>query len=57
VWRARIDFRRNSISTLAQAHFSPKVLHGVNTKQMLVMLTVCPHTYYRDEVLDNIDVS
>jgi len=37
-WRSRIDFRRNSIATMAQAHFSPRELHGVNTKQMLKML-------------------
>jgi len=39
IWRARIDFRRNSIATLAQAHFNQKQLNGVNTKQMLKMLT------------------
>jgi tRNA(His) guanylyltransferase len=38
VWRARIDFRRNSISTLAHAHFTPRQLHGINTKQMIAML-------------------
>lgn len=38
MWRASWDFRRNSISTLAQAHFSPKQLHGKNTKQQLEMM-------------------
>jgi len=38
LWRASWDFKRNSISTLAQAHFSPKQLHGKNTKQQLEML-------------------
>lgn len=38
LWRASWDFRRNSISTLAQAHFSPKQLHGKNTKKQLEML-------------------
>jgi len=38
LWRASWDFRRNSISTLAQAHFSPKQLHGKNTKQQMEMM-------------------
>jgi len=37
IWRARIDYRRNSISTFARSHFSQKQLHGVNTKTMLAM--------------------
>jgi len=38
LWRASWDFRRNSISTLAQAHFSSKQLHGKNTKVQMEML-------------------
>ena len=37
IWRQQ-DCVRNSISGLAQAHFSPRELHGVNTKQMQEML-------------------
>eukprot|EP01130_Rhizamoeba_saxonica_P004441 TRINITY_DN1814_c0_g1_i1.p1 TRINITY_DN1814_c0_g1~~TRINITY_DN1814_c0_g1_i1.p1 ORF type:complete len:221 (-),score=56.48 TRINITY_DN1814_c0_g1_i1:65-727(-) len=38
MWRARFDYRRNSISGLAQAHFSSRELHGKNTKQQIEML-------------------
>jgi len=38
LWRASWDFRRNSISTLAQAHFSSKQLHGQNTLKQQEML-------------------
>lgn len=37
IWRQR-DAVRNSISMAAQAHFSAKQLHGVNTSQMQEML-------------------
>jgi tRNA(His) 5'-end guanylyltransferase len=37
LWRW-FDARRNSISSLAQAHFSPKQLHKKNCKDMLLML-------------------
>ncbi len=37
-WRALQDCRRNSISMLAQAHFSPAQLHGVEARTMLRML-------------------
>lgn len=37
-WRATLDGRRNSISMLAQAHFSPAELHGVDSRGMLAML-------------------
>lgn len=37
IWRQR-DCVRNSISMTAQAHFSPKQLHGVNSGQMQEML-------------------
>lgn len=37
IWRQQ-DATRNSISGLAQAHFSPKQLHGVNNAQMQELL-------------------
>lgn len=37
LWRQQ-DASRNSISSLAQAHFSPKQLHGKNSSQMQDML-------------------
>ena len=37
-WRALQDCRRNSISMLAQAHFSPAQLHGIDARTMLRML-------------------
>ena len=37
LWRQQ-DATRNSISTLAQAHFSPRELHGKNSSQMQDML-------------------
>lgn len=37
LWR-QSDATRNSISMLAQHHFSPKQLHGVSTAQMRTML-------------------
>ena len=37
-WRALQDCRRNSISMLAQAHFSPAQLHGVDARTMCRML-------------------
>uniref|UniRef100_A0A6B2LCK8 tRNAHis guanylyltransferase catalytic domain-containing protein n=1 Tax=Arcella intermedia TaxID=1963864 RepID=A0A6B2LCK8_9EUKA len=38
MWRSLHDFRRNSISSLAQCHFSQKALNGKNTDQQLEML-------------------
>lgn len=53
IWRQQ-DAIRNSIQGLAQAHFSPKQLHGVNTSGMLDMLrekgvswNACPTTQRR----------
>lgn len=37
-WRAAHDCQRNSISMLAQAHFSPSYLHQVSSKRMIQML-------------------
>ena len=37
-WRALHDCKRNSISMLAQAHFSPQQLHGVDAASMVRML-------------------
>lgn len=37
LWRAK-DWRRNSIQMLAQAHFSPKQLHGKKLDELLAML-------------------
>lgn len=37
-WRALQDCRRNSISMLAQAHFSAAQLHGVDARAMVRML-------------------
>lgn len=38
LWRA-LDARKNAISMVAQAHFSPKQLHGEGQADMLSMLT------------------
>lgn len=38
-WRALLDCRRNSISMLAQAHFTPAELHGVDSRGMLALLS------------------
>eukprot|EP01129_Flabellula_baltica_P017407 TRINITY_DN963_c0_g1_i1.p1 TRINITY_DN963_c0_g1~~TRINITY_DN963_c0_g1_i1.p1 ORF type:complete len:308 (-),score=85.61 TRINITY_DN963_c0_g1_i1:21-944(-) len=38
MWRASYDYRRNSISGLAQAYFSQKQLDGKSTKDQLAML-------------------
>jgi tRNA(His) guanylyltransferase len=38
-WRAVLDCRRNSISMLAQAHFPPAELHGVDAATCLSMLS------------------
>lgn len=38
LWRA-LDARKNAISMVAQAHFSPKHLHGQGQADMLAMLT------------------
>lgn len=37
LWR-QLDAERNSVSSLAQAHFSHKTLHGKNVQEMKVML-------------------
>ena len=37
-WRALQDCRRNSISMLAQSHFPPSRLHGVDSRSMLRLL-------------------
>ena len=37
-WRAVLDCRRNSISMLAQAHFPPSELHGVDANTCVEML-------------------
>ena len=36
-WRAVLDCRRNSVSMLAQAHFSAKELHGVDAATSIAM--------------------
>jgi len=52
MWRSSYDYRRNSISGLAQAHFSQKQLNSKNTKEQIVMLeekgvhwSECPDWY------------
>jgi tRNA(His) guanylyltransferase len=37
-WRARYDYRRNSIAGLAQHHFAHRDLQGLNTTQQLAKL-------------------
>lgn len=37
VWRQR-DAMRNAVSMAAQAHFSPKQLHGLNSDEMVALL-------------------
>jgi tRNA(His) 5'-end guanylyltransferase len=37
-WRALLDCKRNSVSMLAQAHFAPERLHGVDAATVLRML-------------------
>jgi len=36
IWRQK-DWERNSVAMLAQAHFSPKELHGKNRQEMIEM--------------------
>jgi len=38
LWRSRFDYRRNSISGLARAHFSTKEMHGLSSPQLLEKL-------------------
>jgi len=38
MWRSLHDYRRNSISSLAQCHFSQKALNGKNTDQQMELL-------------------
>jgi len=38
MWRCHFDYRRNSISGLARAHFSAKQMHKLSSPQLLEML-------------------